>query len=568
MRPRLQHLLQVSVAAVALVAPAPAAADEPLAELARDTPVAAYGGALAWSAYDPVSRLYRLVIRQDGQSVFARAQLLPRAFDVSLGPDRRGRVVALYTRCRTPARGRRPERNCDVHRYDLRTRREHRLAAVSSPSFDEAWPAQWREHVTFARRARTRVVDGFDHRPSPRGRLVLDCDIPYVKRLTSRAASRRLDRSQCGATAGMAIRGDTIIHVTGIDQGGAGSESQVRRLRTGGGAARILARTGGGEGGYSPFVSPNLSGSSVWLTRVGRRERVKQGFLRIDLRSRRLTTVAANVNLHGGLARDERGRFWYVQGPAPDFDGESRCDFALEPCRLVAASASPFSTTARTLLPRVSIVAPASGQISAFATDPIALVGELSRPVVRQDAVVGREPLAGVAIDLLRAAGLDRPAPFTGTGISATTNAIGIWSIALIDPPPSAAFALVARGLRLASPVVGIDVSARITLSASGASLTGTVAPAQPGRSVTIQRLAVDANGRLPDGRMVCVKLAGGRLSCGDEAWATVAPAPLGAAGTAFSLTASQPGEYRALLTAERDAPNYGGRSAEVRVAG
>jgi len=564
----LQHLLHAAVVFAALAAPATAAADEVVADLARDTPVAAYGGALAWSAYDATSDRYALVIRQGNEVALARTAASRRAFDVSLGPDTRGRVVALYTRCRTAARGRTAERYCDVYRYDLRTRREHKLTSVSSPKFDEAWPAQWREHVTFARRARTRVVDGFDHRPSPSGRLVLECDIPYVKRLTSRAASRRLDRSQCGATDGMAIRGDTIIHVTGVNQGGAGSESQVRRLRTRGGAATILARTGGGEGGYSPFVSPNLSGSAVWLTRTGRREGVKQGFLRIDLKSRRLTTVAANVNLHSGLARDERGRFWYVQGPAPDFDGDSHCDFVLEPCRLVAASASPFATTTRSLLPRVSVVAPPSGQISGFATDPIVLAGVLSRLVVRREVVVGREPLPGIAIDLLRTSSVDQPGSFAGTGVSTTTNANGIWSIALTEPPPSAAFAVLARGLRLASPVVAVDVSARLTLSASGSSLTGTVAPAQPGRSVSIQRLAVDAQGKLPNGRMVCVKLAGGKLSCGDEAWATVTLAPLGAAGNAFSLTAPASGDYRALLLAERDAPNYGGRSVEVRVPG
>jgi hypothetical protein len=560
------------VVLAAVLAPAPAFADEVVADLAARTPVSAYGGALAWSAYDAPSQRYRLVIRQGAETVAARTAASRRAFDVSLGPDAKGRVVALYTRCRTAAKVRTRERNCDVYRYDLRTRREHKLASVSSPALDEAWPAQWRDRVTFARRARTHVVDGFDHRPDPRGRgPLLDCDIPYVKTLSSRAPSRRLDRSQCGSTDGMAIRGTTIVHVTGVNQGGAGSESQVRLLRAGGGAAKLLARAGGGEGGYSPFRSPSLSASAVWLTRTGRREGVQQGFLRIDLASRRLTTVPANLNLAGSIARDERGTFWYVQGPEPDFDGESTCGLALEPCRLVRASASPFSQQTRVLLARLRVAAPASRMIFAFASDPLVLTGDLTRTVVRGGAIVAHEPVPGVAVALLRTARIEVAGPFATTGLTATTDAAGRWSFALPTPPPAAVFAIFAPSLRVASEAVSLQVSSKIELRATGASLAGTVAPAQPGRIVEVQRLAVDAQGLLPDGRRVCVQLPGGKLSCGDDAWATYAQAPLDAAGTAFSTTVAQPGDYRARLSFEVDpqgrATAYGGLSPEVHVA-
>ena len=565
-------LLACCAVVAALFAPAPASADEIVAQLAAQTPVAAYGGALAWSAYYPPLKSYLLVIRQGGGAgVPARMGPSERAFDVSLGPDSRGRVVALYTRCRTAARGRTPERGCDVYRYDLRTRRESKLASVSSPALDEAWPAQWRDRITFARRARTHVVDGFDHRPDPTGRgPLLACDIPYVKTLSSRAPSRRLDRSQCGSTNGMAIRGATIVHVAGVSQGGAGSESQVRSLRARGGAARILARTGGGEGGYSPFTSPSLSASAVWLTRTGRRFGVQQGFLRIDLRSRRLTTVAANLNIGDSIARDERGTFWYVQEPEPEFDGESRCLGALETCRLVQASASPFSGATRTLLARIRVAAPASRTISAFASDPIALTGDLTSAVVRGGAVVGRVPVSGFTVRLLLTANIDAPGPFTPTGRTTTTDQAGRWSFALTPPPPTAVYVIDAPSIQVASAAVSISVSARITLNANGRSLTGTVAPAQPGRAVTLERLAVDAEGRLPDGTQVCVKLPGGKLSCGDKAWTAVAPIPLVAGGTAFSLTVDGPGSYRARLSSEENAQGataYGGMSPEVRVA-
>jgi len=565
----LHHLLQASALAAALAAPATAAADDVVADLARDTPIAAHGGVVAWSSFDAASNRYALVLRQGDVTATARTATARRAFDVSLGPDTRGRVVALYTRCRTATRG------CDVYRYDLSTRREHKLRSVSSPSFDEAWPAQWRDRVTFSRRARTRVIGTFDHRPDPRRKgPLLACDIPFVKTLSSRAPSRRLDRSQCGSTDGMAIRGDTIVHVAGVSLGGAGSESQVRRLRTRGGAAVILARTGGGEGGFSPFTSPSLSKSSVWLTRIGRRERAKQGFLRIDLRSKRLTTVASNLNLAGRVARDERGGFWYVQGPEdPDFYGvPPLCTSPLEPCRLVRASASPFSSALRALLPRVRVLADGSDGPVTFASNPVALSGDVSRAVVRGGTVVARQPVPGVVLALLLTATIDEGGPFTDTARTATTDAAGGWSFALNPPPPQAAFVVFSPVLRIASSRVGVSAVSKMGLSASGGTLTGTVAPAQPGRSVQIERFAVDAEGRLPGGEQICVKLPGGKLSCGDRAWATIGQAPLDAAGTSFSTTAPGPGAYRARLSAEPDAAGrptaYGGLSPAVVVTG
>ena len=528
---------------------------------------------MAWSSYDAASGRYRLEIRRGGVTAAARMPSARRAFDVSLGPDSRGRVVALYTRCRVAARGRTPERDCDVYRYDLRTRSEQRLRSVSSPALDEVWPAQWRGRIAFARRARTRVVSGYDHRPARGGSgPILDCDIPYVKTATSRAPSRRLDRSPCGATAGIAIHGTQIVHVSGISLGGAGSESQVRLLSASGGAARILARAGGGEGGFSPFTSPSLSASTVWLARTGRRQEVVPGFLRIDLRSRRLETVPANLNLAGRVARDERGRFWYVQGPEPEINtfGElPYCRSSLQPCWLVRASASPFATTPRTLLPRLSIDDRGYQYIIASAADPLRLSGVLERTIVRRGLIAGREAVPGVALALLRTADENAPGPFTPTGLATTTGTDGRWSIVLSQPRPLIALAAFARALKVASAVVGIRTDARISLTASGRTLAGSVAPAQPGRAVEVQRLDADANGRLPDGRQVCGLPVS--ASCVDEAWTTVAHPPLDAAGTAFTVTVEAPGDYRARLSFEVDPQGtptaYGGVSQPVRVA-
>jgi hypothetical protein len=435
---RIALVAAVAVALGASLAPSAASADEVVATIAKDTPIAAYGGVLGWSVYDSDRGRYRLAIRRDGIIVLPKVASSPRPFDLSLGPDTRGHVVALYTRCHD---------GCDIYRYDVGARRETKLASVSSPKLDEAWPAQWRGRIAFVRRARAHVRDGFDHRPDPRGRgPVLDCDIPYVKTLSSSRPSRRLDRSECGRTTDVAIRGATIVQVTDIDQGGAGSESDVRRLRAGGGAALRLARTAGGEGGYSPFSSANLSSSAVFLTRTGLRQDVDQGFLRISLATRRLTTVAANLDLAGDVARDERGAFWYVEGPAPHFDFHAErpfCRSPYQPCRLVRASASPFSSRERTLLPRVDV--------ASFAGNPAVLSGTLTRAVVSGPTVVRREPLAGVDLRLLRNDDPNEEGSYVDTGVATTTAADGRWAFVPAATPESVLYVVTAPLMFLAS---------------------------------------------------------------------------------------------------------------------
>ncbi len=444
--PQVRRIAALAATAAALLTPSVAAADEVVAELARDTPIAAYGGVLAWSSYDAASGRYALMIKQRmpwGTEVVeaARAATATRPFDVSLGPNSKGRIVALYTRCRTTDHG------CDIYRYELRTRSERRLSSVSSPALDEAWPAQWRDRIAFVRRARTHVVDGYDHRPDPRARgPLMDCDIPYVKTVSSTRPSRRLDRSECGRTTDLAIRDTTIVQVTDIDQGGAGSESDVRRLRAGGGAALRLARATGGEGGYSPFSSASVSSSAIFLTRTGLRQDVDQGFLRIDLASRRLTTVAANLDLAGDVARDDRGTFWYVEGPPPNFDfhGERPfCRSPYQPCRLVRASASPFSSRERTLAARL--------EVSAFAGDPAVLSGTLTRAVVGAGSIVRREPLAGVALKLLRNDDINEEGSYRDTGATATTAPDGRWAFVPAATPESVLYLVTAPLLGLAS---------------------------------------------------------------------------------------------------------------------
>ena len=157
--------LATIVVLASVLAPA-AVADETVATVVRPTVLSGYGGSLVWSAFDPVSRSYRLMARTGG--VTSPLPVAPRTvpFDVDLGPDRSGRTVAAYSRCRVEPAARRPAlgnamtqlpqwsrgRGCDLYRLDLASGREVRITSASSPRASEFLPSIWRGRVVFARR--------------------------------------------------------------------------------------------------------------------------------------------------------------------------------------------------------------------------------------------------------------------------------------------------------------------------------------------------------------------------------------------------------------------------------
>ena len=545
----MHRLFPLLTAAAALAPATPAGADDYVASLARDTPIAAYGGALAWSDYDTATNRYRLVVAARGAAP-AAAPIPParRAFDVSLGPDPANRPVALYTRC-TRAAG---TRGCDVYRYDVAMRRERRLG-FSSPREDEAWPAQWGIRVAFVRRHRTGGVGA-----------ALDCDVPFVKTVNVPRPARRLHRGTCGRTTGMSIHRERIVQVTlGSPPGATGFDSQVRRLSTRGGAVKVLARQGTGEESDA-FASPSQSVWSVWVTRSGLNPR--PAFVRIDARTGRQREVPALTRLTGPLARDERGHLYYVEGSASG--GESCLALGLAPCRLVHTAVDPFSSRQRALLPTLTIGGPGSNDRRATTFgDPFLLTGRLYRTIVSAGRVVRLDPLAGVPIELLEVGsepigGAETARP---TGILVATGADGRWAYTVPYPGPRPWFSAV-TGAPYQLPThagrgTSTAVEAQITLAVSAATFAGTVAPGQPGRSVHIQRL---------QSRDCELAVNGGQPSCRDT-WATVASTPLAGAGTTFSTTipAPPPGTYRAAILAadaQSDPAAYPGASVETPV--
>lgn len=117
--------------------------------LSASNPIAALQGRVIWNDFDVRRGGYVLRSRKDGRTTSLRHAPQRRPFDVDLGTDRAGRVVATYSRCRTRA-----ARACDAYSYSFTERRERRSPLASAADVDETWPSMWRGRVAFARRTR------------------------------------------------------------------------------------------------------------------------------------------------------------------------------------------------------------------------------------------------------------------------------------------------------------------------------------------------------------------------------------------------------------------------------
>lgn len=140
--------------------PASAGAAEPrvISHEADGSVLSAYGGVVAWSSFDPQTRRYALRLLIDGQVRTPALKTRGVPFDVDLGPDRSGNVVAVYSRCRQEPQALQPNglpggddgRGCDLYKLDPRSGVERRLAGSSSAA-SEYFPTIWRDQVAFAR---------------------------------------------------------------------------------------------------------------------------------------------------------------------------------------------------------------------------------------------------------------------------------------------------------------------------------------------------------------------------------------------------------------------------------
>lgn len=174
--------------------------------------VSHFGDMTAWSRLDPRTGDYRLVIH-DGQREHLPL-IEPRSvpFDVDLGPNRFGDVVATYSRCeREPRMRDRPPalpgwatgKGCDVFLYSLKggsARKETKISGASTNESSEFLPSAWRARVAFSR--------VYERRDGRRGTL----PYLYVRALEDPARSER----QPGGSRGLSdLPGPTALDLYG-----------------------------------------------------------------------------------------------------------------------------------------------------------------------------------------------------------------------------------------------------------------------------------------------------------------------------------------------------------------
>jgi hypothetical protein len=258
----MRHVLAALVGS--LLVAAPAAAQE-VAKLDRSSPIAAYGGRLLWSAFDPATQTYGLVTRVGGVTSGVPVARRTVPFDADLGPGPSGSVVAVYSRCTMEVpvgsggaslygKG----RGCDLYLFDFATNRETRLTSANAPDASEFWPTIWRGTLAFART--------YDNKR----------DFPYLytRPLTGSAKSTR---QPGGPRNGCARCDDRLSRPIALDLYGRrlafawqyvgpheGLDTDIRMDTIGGGHVRVAHQDGGGLTQVQPGWPAFENGRLYW----------------------------------------------------------------------------------------------------------------------------------------------------------------------------------------------------------------------------------------------------------------------------------------------------------------
>ncbi|HTQ68798.1 MAG TPA: hypothetical protein VMI13_08920 [Solirubrobacteraceae bacterium] len=146
-----------------------AAADTVLASGLPQAPrVSADGQTLAWSEYDRSASNWRLTVSSSGITRTLPIAPSPVPFDVDLGDNGHGALVAAYARCSKPSASGRPAR-CRLYDYDFTTETEHPIAVANAAGASQFLPSMAAGRVAFAR-----VKEGRPEGPGNPQRIYLE----------------------------------------------------------------------------------------------------------------------------------------------------------------------------------------------------------------------------------------------------------------------------------------------------------------------------------------------------------------------------------------------------------
>jgi hypothetical protein len=280
----------------------PAAADTLLHADPSAENVTAYGGVLMWSRHDAAGR-HHLVQRVGAVVSDAPVAASDLPFDPDLGPGAKGRIVAVYRRCRKGLR------RCDIKRLDVATGRERRAPGASSRAGSESAASVWAGRYAFARvAAREGLVTAVRGRPRfLTGREVIETDL---RRRTIAFATYR---------PGEAVQVDyTGIYVHRVPPRGRGRSCLVDRGAQGGEEGTVLN-------------SPVLDGSHVYWHDFTAQPAIVERVARAPLstacaRRPRVELMARTLPIGVDSIAVDAGSVYYTQGDYVDAVGVYAAD--------------------------------------------------------------------------------------------------------------------------------------------------------------------------------------------------------------------------------------------------
>jgi hypothetical protein len=324
---------------------APADASTTLATYARPSAVSAYGGVVAWSAYDPETKRFSLTVREGDATRILPIAPRKREFDaaVSRGPD--GRPLIVYVRC---ARG------CGIYGFDPRRGEERLLVRRQAPV---RAPALWGRRVAWIERARG-------------GQVVRAAQIGGRVRTVPVPVSRR------GALTDVALHGRRLALAAWSPAGGStGGREEAWLQQLDGSRRRLVDRFTSGEGGQT-IVGLSFNGGALYYVKSCFGDPSGCG-PRNAFRYRHGRHATANApNTVAGFAVTGHTAYWIttgVGGDCPDLGS----DGSEQPTCLLQRARSRFVPSGRAAqavgVDQCEVMDARSGQAGSFTeTTPIA----------------------------------------------------------------------------------------------------------------------------------------------------------------------------------------------------
>jgi hypothetical protein len=315
---------------LAAILPAASASADTLSVEPQPPKISAFDGTAAWSTYE--NGAWHLVARRTG--VLERLPVAPRSvpFDVDVGTDASGRMVATYSRCRreppfVPPQG----RGCDLYAYDFFSRTERLLRGPSTDTASEYMPSMEGGRIAFGRvrNARTDVYVGARRVPG----------------------GTRNGDERTGLT-GLDLRA-THLAIAWRTFGPAGlpfpygtAELRVNDLRTG--AQTIVVRLVNSNLDTGSVVTPALLGRGVrygmsWVSEGDTEISAEQAY---DVRQGMRTSLTLPDGL-AGVAENGSGETYFV-----------RCDPDGGPCEVNVIWTPPLGTDPDVHLTRLELPTP------------------------------------------------------------------------------------------------------------------------------------------------------------------------------------------------------------------